>query len=90
TTDEIDKRFRGFRATLSLRRLPRGEARRIGCKRRRAAHACPAGLRRLRTLNDDGEAARGASGAAQRAAGGSGARGVLGEHRRARRFWLLS
>jgi hypothetical protein len=76
STDEIDKRSCGFRGTFSLRRRPRGEARRIGCKRRRAAHGCPAGLRRLRTLNAYDEAARGAPGVAQRAAGGSSLREV--------------
>jgi hypothetical protein len=49
STDEIDKWHRDFGDRLGLRRRPRGEARRIGCKRRRAAHGCPAGLRRLRT-----------------------------------------
>ena len=49
STDEIDKRHCDFGDTLGLRRRPRGEARRIGCKCRRAAHGCPADLRRLRT-----------------------------------------
>jgi hypothetical protein len=49
STDEMDKRNLGLSGILSLRRRPRGEARRIGCKRRRAAPGCLAGLRRLRT-----------------------------------------
>ena len=49
STDEIDKRHCDFGDTLGLRRRPHGEARRIGCKCRRAAHGCPADLRRLRT-----------------------------------------
>jgi putative transposase len=34
TTDEMDKRFVSVRGSLEVRRRPRGEARRIGCKRR--------------------------------------------------------
>ena len=49
TTDEIDKRKLASCGILEVRRRPRGEARRIGCKRRQAAQACPADLRRLRT-----------------------------------------
>lgn len=49
TTDEMDKRFVGSCAILSWRGRPRGEERRIGCKRRQAAYSSPAGLRRPRT-----------------------------------------
>lgn len=83
STDEMDKRHLGFSGILSLRRRPRGEARRIGCKRRRAAHGCPAGLRRLRTDLDPRKAAREASGEAQRAAGFAGLHHVRVERRRA-------
>jgi hypothetical protein len=72
STDEMDKRFHGSRGSLSVRRRPRGEARRIGCERRRAARECLAGLRRLRTTQFWSEAAREASGVAQRAADGAG------------------
>jgi hypothetical protein len=67
STDEMDKRIRVSGGILGMRRRPRGEARRIGCKRRRAAQGCPAGLRRLRTAHGQGRP-RGAFGAAQRAA----------------------
>jgi len=50
STDEIDKRFRLSGDILLSRGRPRGEARRIGCKRRRAAYGDPAGLGRPRTL----------------------------------------
>lgn len=49
STDEIDKPNPGFPVIVGVRRRPRGEARRIGCERRRAAQACLAELRRLRT-----------------------------------------
>jgi putative transposase len=83
STDEMDKRNLGFSGIFSLRRRPRGEARRIGCKRRRAAHGCPAGLRRLRTDLDPRKAAREAPGEAQRAAGFAGLRHVRIERWRA-------
>ena len=35
STDEIDKRFLRRRAIFGMRERPRGEARRVGCKRRR-------------------------------------------------------
>jgi putative transposase len=41
STDEIDKRFCVRRGTFSLRGRPRGEARRVGWKRRRAACIMP-------------------------------------------------
>jgi putative transposase len=50
TTDEIDKHFPLGGGILLLRGRPWGEARRIGCKRRRAAYEDPAGLGRPRTL----------------------------------------
>ncbi len=67
STDEIDKRICGFGDTVGLRRRPRGEARRNGCKRRRAAHGCPAGLRRLRTSHGVWRGRARSLGAAQRA-----------------------
>jgi transposase-like protein len=72
STDEMDKRFHGCRGSLRLRRPPRGEARRIGCKRRRAAQGRPAGLRRLRTGQGHSRGRARSPGAAQRAAGGTG------------------
>jgi hypothetical protein len=48
-TDVMDKRNRLICATLPLRGRPRGEERRIGCKRRQAAYSSLAGLRRSRT-----------------------------------------
>jgi hypothetical protein len=72
STDEMDKRFHGSRGSFGVRRRPRGEARRIGCKRRRAGCERPVGLRRLRTPQFWSEAAREASGVAQRAADGAG------------------
>ena len=49
TTDEIDKRFLSSRGMFFGRGRPRGEARRVGCKRRRAAYSILAELRRSRT-----------------------------------------
>ena len=49
STDVMDKRNRLIGAIPSLRGRPRGEERRIGCKRRQAAYSCLAGLRRSRT-----------------------------------------
>ncbi len=49
TTDEIDKRFLSSRDMSFGRGRPRGEARRVGCKRRRAAYSILAELRRSRT-----------------------------------------
>ena len=54
STDEIDKRVRGRRGTLPLRGRPRGEARRVGCKRRQVPYSSLAGLRRPRTRSCDG------------------------------------
>ena len=48
STDEIDKRFLRRRAIFQVRERPRGEARRVGCKRRLAAYSFLAGLRRSR------------------------------------------
>jgi hypothetical protein len=48
TTDEIDKRFLRRRGIFRMRERPRGEARRVGCKRRQAAYSFLAGLRRSR------------------------------------------
>ena len=83
STDEMDKRDLEIGAILPPRRRPRGEARRIGCKRRRAAHGCPAELRRLRTDQGHGEAAREASDVAERAADFVGSRRVRTQRRRA-------
>ena len=49
TTDEIDKRVLDPGGMVLSRGRPRGEARRVGCKRRRAPHSSLAGLRRSRT-----------------------------------------
>jgi putative transposase len=54
TTDEIDKRFLRRRGILDPRGRPRGEARRVGCKRRQAAYSVLAELRRSRTSAFDG------------------------------------
>ncbi len=48
STDEIDKRFDCRRAICRVRERPRGEARRVGCKRRQASYSFLAGLRRSR------------------------------------------
>jgi putative transposase len=48
-TDVVDKRNWLTCAILFLRGRPRGEERRIGCKRRQAAYSSLAGLRRSRT-----------------------------------------
>ncbi|WP_422073197.1 IS66 family transposase [Tranquillimonas rosea] len=48
-TDAIDKTLMPVPAILSQCGRPRGEAWRVGWKRRRAAHAVPAGLRRPHT-----------------------------------------
>jgi putative transposase len=48
TTDEIDKQFLRQRAIYGERERPRGEARRVGCKRRQASYSFLAGLRRSR------------------------------------------
>ena len=48
STDEIDKRNVRRRAILNWRERPRGEARRVGCKRRQAPYSFLAGLRRSR------------------------------------------
>jgi len=48
STDEIDKRFLRRRAICGSRERPRDEARRVGCKRRRASYSFLAGLRRSR------------------------------------------
>jgi len=48
STDEIDKRNVRRRAILNGRERPRGEARRVGCKRRQALYSFLAGLRRSR------------------------------------------
>ena len=49
STDEIDKRFFcGGVLFFRVRERPRGEARRVGCKRRQAAYSFLAGLRRSR------------------------------------------
>jgi putative transposase len=61
TTDEIDKRHRDFGDRLGLRRRPRGEARRIGCKRRRAAPRMPCRIEAPAHRSDIGKAAREAS-----------------------------
>jgi len=82
STDEIDKRVLVFRGSLDLRRRPRGEARRVGCKRRRAAHGCPAGLRRLRTDRSHAAATHGAFGAARRLTGDVGCRPSRTERQR--------
>ncbi len=49
STDDIDKTFVPYCATLPLCGRPRGEARRVGWKRRRAAHRSPAEVRRPHT-----------------------------------------
>ena len=49
STDMIDKTFPALPAILLLCGRPRGEARRVGWKRRRAACSVPADLRRPRT-----------------------------------------
>jgi hypothetical protein len=72
STDEMDKRVHGFSGIFELRRRPRGEARRIGCKRRRAAHGRLADLRRLRTTQDHGSGCARSPGVAQRVAAGAG------------------
>ena len=54
STDEIDKRFLRRHGILDPRGRPRGEARRIGCKRRQAAYSVLAELRRSRTSAFDG------------------------------------
>ena len=54
TTDEIDKRLLHRRAIFRMRERPRGEARRVGCKRRQASYSFLAGLRRSRTSPFDG------------------------------------
>ena len=51
STDEIDKRFLPVVVFFRLRGRPRGEARRIGWKRRQAAYSSLAGLRRPRTFS---------------------------------------
>ena len=48
TTDEIDKRNLHWRVIVRTRERPRGEARRVGCKRRQAPYSFLAGLRRSR------------------------------------------
>ena len=48
TSDEIDKQFLRQRAIYGERERPRGEARRVGCKRRQASYSFLAGLRRSR------------------------------------------
>ena len=48
TSDEIDKQFLRQRAIYGGRERPRGEARRVGCKRRQASYSFLAGLRRSR------------------------------------------
>jgi len=47
-SDEIDKQFLRQRAIYGERERPRGEARRVGCKRRQASYSFLAGLRRSR------------------------------------------
>jgi putative transposase len=54
TTDEIDKRILRERAIFGSRERPRGEERRVGCKRRQASYSFLAGLRRSRTSPFDG------------------------------------
>jgi putative transposase len=54
STDEIDKRLLHRRAIFRMRERPRGEARRVGCKRRQASYSFLAGLRRSRTSPCDG------------------------------------
>jgi len=49
STDVVDKRNWLTCAILFLRGRPRGEERRVGCKRRQAAYSSRAGLRRSRT-----------------------------------------
>jgi hypothetical protein len=51
TTDEMDKRKLTIGAILPWRGRPRGEERRIGCKRRQVAYSSLAGLRRSRTAS---------------------------------------
>ena len=51
STDEIDKPSASDRGNLPVRGRPRGEARCIGWKRRRAAYSSLAGLRRPRALS---------------------------------------
>jgi transposase-like protein len=48
STDEIDKRILRRRVIYRARERPRGEARRVGCKRRQASYSFLAGLRRSR------------------------------------------
>jgi len=48
TSDEIDKQFLRQRAIYGERERPRGEERRVGCKRRQASYSFLAGLRRSR------------------------------------------
>jgi hypothetical protein len=47
-SDEIDKQFLRQRAIYGERERPRGEERRVGCKRRQASYSFLAGLRRSR------------------------------------------
>ncbi len=55
TTDEMDKQFLlRRRAICGARERPRDEARRVGCKRRRASYSFLAGLRRSRAPPFDG------------------------------------
>ena len=49
STDEIDGRVLDPGGMVLSRGRPCGEARRVGCKRRRAPHSSLAGLRRSRT-----------------------------------------
>ena len=56
TTDVMDKWNLEFSAILRLRGRPRGEERRIGCERRRAAYSSLAGLGRSRTVSLGGRA----------------------------------
>jgi hypothetical protein len=48
STDEIDKRILRQRAVFGARERPRGEERRVGCKRRQASNSFLAELRRSR------------------------------------------
>lgn len=54
STDEIDKMFLSACAMVLSRGRPRGEERRVGWKRRRAAYGDPAGLRRPRARSFGG------------------------------------
>ena len=56
STDEIDKRLLDPGGMVFPRGRPRGEARRVGCKRRRVPHSSLAGLRRSRTVAFGGRA----------------------------------